>query len=169
MSPMWFCAALALGSIHPPASILPTTVDGPQRAAVGDIVADHHFQKILDHDGRDRLAQWRGQPVLIAGFRQHITEGLHAAWFADEMAREYGRKGLIVVLEDRLPWKSEKRAWALRSFWLRFFESHVWFAEGAPESKLPDLPVERVASARDEHSILLIGVDGRLLVEGLDP
>lgn len=135
-------------------------------ARVGEPVPDHEFSRIAGHDGRTRLSQLRGHPVLIVGWRQWIPEpsGLHGAWFAHALLDRYADDGLIVILEDRNRW-TRTRWWGARSFWIRSFGSPVWFAAGEPE-RVPDLPIVRESSKRDDRSLVLLGVDGTLLLEG---
>jgi hypothetical protein len=47
------------------ALLLSLTATAQQRAAVGDQVPDFSFGKFLDGDGRQRLADFYGFPVMI--------------------------------------------------------------------------------------------------------
>ncbi|MBK8096916.1 MAG: hypothetical protein IPK26_07405 [Planctomycetes bacterium] len=144
-------------------TLLTVAVAQQTAAAVGAPVPDLEFEGLIGHDGRTRLAELRGQPVLIANFRQHLVDGVHAAWVARDLAREFGDEGLIVILVDRVAWPRE--LWAEKwSFWLRFFVTPVWLAPTLGEDR--DLPIERAASRNDERSLVLIGVDGTLVSEG---
>lgn len=134
-------------------------------AKIGERVADQTFRHLTLHDGRQRLSELYGQPVLLAGWRRHIGEGLHAAWLANEFARKYRKDGLVVILQDRKG-MSGKPIWLLDvDFWIRFAGEPVWLSDGKPmQGRGPH--IERNASAEDERSLVLIGVDGRLVLEG---
>ena len=132
-------------------------------AVIGEIVPDHEFPRLYGHDGRTRLSQLRGHPVLVVGWKQFIPDGLHPAWIADELLDDYADDGLIVIFQNRNRWH-ENDWWGTQSFWRRSFGSPVWFGDGDPK-KTPDLPIDRKTSKRDVHSFLLIGVDGTLILE----
>jgi hypothetical protein len=162
---------LALAAVVGALASAPRQNDGPLAAAdalarIGDPVADHEFSRLDWHDGRTRLAQLRGHPVLIGGWKQWLDEpyGLNVVDAADALLGDFAGDGLIVVLEDRNAW-SERRWWGARSFFIRFKQHPVWLAAGDPEAT-KDLPIVRASSARDERSAVLIGVDGTLVFEG---
>ena len=79
-----------------------TAQDETVLAKLGEPVPEHVFTTINAHDGRAAISQLHGHPVIVAGWRQYIPEpsGLHAAWFANTLMREFAEDGLIVVLED---------------------------------------------------------------------
>jgi hypothetical protein len=158
-----FAAYLIAAAVPVRAQDNTSQADAAQPAAVGETVPDFEFPDLVGHDGRTRLSELRGQPVLIAGFRQHLADGLHAAWVANELFREHADDGLVVVVIDTVAWSDGTWA-AKQSFWLRCLGSRLWLASGSPES--PDLPIARTNSKRDEFSLVLIGVDGKLVCEG---
>jgi len=167
---MHSCLAHQLAAL-PMAALLstlpPQAINDTEPAKIGEHVPDYEFRPIDSHDGRTRLSELYGHPVLIVGWRQWIPDGLHAVWFANELADKYADDGLIVILRDRKFWHKD-RWWGARSFWIRSFASPVWFTGAEPDKTKP-LPIVRERSKRDDRSLVLIGVDGRLLVEGTAP
>lgn len=70
---------------------------------------------------------------------------------------------------ENLPSRHRDQAWswelAALSFWLTVAGFVSWMRSFPPENKTRDYPIQRSA-ARDERSMILIGVDGTLLLEG---
>lgn len=160
--------ALGLFTAERPARAQQDTRRGIPVAAIGDAVPEHVFPKLDRHDGRTKLSELYGHPVLVVGWRQRLPEGIHGVWEADQLAKKFADDGLIVILKDRFRW-TESRWWGARSFWVRGinlagFNSPAWFSAGEPGRTEP-LPIERKKSARDDRSFVLIGVDGTLLIE----
>lgn len=128
-------------------------------------LAAHRFDPLVDHDGRTRIGQLFGHPVVIAGVTQNLKDGVHAAWVAKDLQEEYGDQGLIVIVEDQKPWTRPDRRARIRAFWRKFFPAQVWMSSNLG-GEHPDLPITRKRSQRDDKSLVLIGVDGRLVMEG---
>ena len=125
---------------------------------------DHEFQPIDGSDGRTKLSELYGHPVIVAGFKQNLVTGMHAAWVAKNLLADHADDGLIVVLEDQKAWTTDRLRASIRAFWMKFFASHPWITSNVGGNA--DLPIERKASKRDDMSLVLIGVDGRLVLEG---
>lgn len=136
-----------------------------QAAKVGERLSAHTFAPLTGHDGRTRLADLYGQPVVIAGFKQHLNDGLNAAWVAKDLLESYAKDGLIVILEDQRAWKNTTLGVRVRAFWMKFFEGAPWMTSNLGDDH-PDLPMVREHSQRDVTSLVLVGVDGRLIMEG---
>ena len=146
--------------------LLSSSLIAQERAAVGDVLPDYEFKQLVQHDGRTRLSELRGQPVIVAGFKQHLVEGLDAAWVAKDLLHKHESDGLLVVLEDQMAWKKSD-SWArVLGFWMRFFGHPVWITSNFGDGH-EDLPIQRKRSQRDVRSLVLIGVDGRLVLEGV--
>ena len=132
-------------------------------AGVGDKVPDHAFDLLWNHDGRTRLSDLYGQPVILAGFRRHFQTGLHASWYVDELLRRHKRDGIVAILLDTQKWDEKLRGVHTRSFWLRFFTTAPWLSVAPPQQSLP---IRREGGKWTDRSLVLIGVDGRLVLEG---
>ena len=63
----------------------------------GDEVKDFAFGDVIGGDGRDHLALFPGQPVLLAWW-QNISGGMDAARRAVDLAQKHGKNGLVVLL-----------------------------------------------------------------------
>jgi hypothetical protein len=135
-------------------------------AKTGQAIPDYKIHGLIGNDGRTRISELIGQPVIIAGFKTHLVTGLHAAKVATDLREKYGKKGLVVILEDRNKWRGkDPGSNAPQAFWLTVAGFVPWMRSFPPENKTRDYPIQRSA-ARDERSMILIGVDGRLILEG---
>lgn len=134
-------------------------------AKVGALVPDHEFSPLVGHEGLTRLSELRGHPVIIAGIKQHMHKGLDAAWVAKELGRKYAKDGLVIILEDQRAWTKPEHPVRIQAFWMKFFEAKAWFTSHL-EATSKDVPVFRARSKRNESSLILICVDGKLVLEG---
>lgn len=135
-----------------------------QPAKIGDIVPDHQFKDPIAHGGRDRISDWFGHPVLVFGWRGHLLEGLHAAKPAFELHSKLGKRGLVLIGTDRHDWRG-KPGHESATFWLGV-TGHLPMICSVPATRpKDDLPLAWNVP-RDERSMALIGVDGRLLALG---
>jgi hypothetical protein len=132
-------------------------------AQVGEHVPDHEFTRLAGHDGRTRLSELHGQPVLLSGWKRHFAEGLHSASLADQLYRSFGEDGLLVVLQDREPWDRDPPWVEDVDFWYRYYGTPLWITESPDGANDPS--IARNESAIDVRSLVLIGVDGTLLLE----
>lgn len=144
-------------------SLAPLAAQTGDAAAVGDPVPDHEFSRLAGHDGRTRLSELYGRPVVLAGWMRRIPDGLHAAWLAEELHREFEDDGVVVVLQDRGRWSRTLGSVEDLDFWYRLFGSPLWITESVEGENDPS--IVREASSVDVRSLVLIGVDGRLLAE----
>ena len=145
--PAWRCLGLAL--------VVSAPVASAQRASVGEVVPDFAFEPLRRGDGRQQLAEFRGQPVLIALFAD-LFGGLEAARGAIDLAEDFGEDGLeIVLLEDRSGDPDFMEELLLREL------PGAWFRFGA-KGELP-IRFERNGAP---PQVALIGVDGTLLLAG---
>jgi len=119
-------------------------------------------------DGRTQIADFRGQPVLFAYWR-NSGYAMDAATRAVKLHKKYGPKGLVVILVDSGAWVGPD-AWARsRAFLLdRFPGLTAWSAGNlhlpASASDAVD-PASRLRSSGGA-SVTLIGVDGKVVLKG---
>lgn len=144
-------------------SIAPFVPRTDTPAALGDLVPDHTFEPLAGNDGRTMLSECFGQPVLLAGWKRHVTEGLHAASLADWLYRQYEDAGVVVILQDREKWSRKLGSVEDLDFWYRFYGTPSWITESVDGKN--DVSIVREKSAVDVRSLVLIGVDGRLVTE----
>ncbi len=79
-------------------SMFPSPSVAQTSAGIGDPVPDFEFQDLIGHDGRTRLSELLGKPVLIAGWRTHMVDGIHAARVAVEVWQKHGDDALACRL-----------------------------------------------------------------------
>ncbi len=132
-------------------------------ASIGERAPDHEWTMMAGHDGRTRLRELIGHPVVIAGFRRHLVDGIHASLVGSELLSKHEKDGLILIMEDRMAWKE---GWVEPvAFWHRTAGYVPWLTPSPDDGKTPDLGIVRTAP-RDARSLVLIGVDGTLVAEG---
>jgi hypothetical protein len=144
-------AGIASGS-----SQSPENPKASPKATIGEPVPDFEFREFLaGGDGRRKLSDLRGQPVLLVNWTD--TEfGRGAAREAKAVDQELSPEGLIVILLDTHNMKPiDAEAGVLRLF----PGSTAWLA---PNQKLPIAYLDN----GPPPDIALIGVDGKLLVAG---
>ncbi len=92
-----FLTALGLSGAIPPA---PCAQSSSQPVAVGELVPDFEFKEFLTAgDGRRKLSEFRGQPVLIVNWTD-TDFGRGAADKARKLAEKFVPLGLVLVLRD---------------------------------------------------------------------
>jgi len=148
---------------------------GP-RAAIGEKVPDFEFRTLRGHDGRTKLSELYGQPVILAGWKTHFSEGLHAAYPAYQLLLDHGEDGLLLIMEDRQVRRSPLAEEGVLTFWKQASqrlalidreqpEICAWISYNPNSGGRDDVPIERTAP-RDVRSLVLIGVDGTLIAQG---
>jgi len=133
-------------------------------AAAPLFAEDYEFEPLVGSDGRTRLSEFYGSPVVVAGFRRHIPDGLHASWLAHVLTEKFRKKGLVVILRDQKPWRAEHHGALTRSFWARFFDSSPWLTCRREGERLP---FRNDDAEWTDGRIVLVGVDGRTVLEGV--
>ncbi len=128
---------------------------GGESAAIGQPVPDFELKAVFGGDGRTRLSEFRGQPVLIADWSD-FQYGLGAAKGAVKLDAELGKKGLVVILHES---KDHKREW-IEGLALRNFPG-----TGALLMRTQSFPIEYEDNGFPPK-LALIGVDGTLKVAG---
>ncbi|HEX6886156.1 MAG TPA: hypothetical protein VF530_22470 [Planctomycetota bacterium] len=128
---------------------------GP-KATIGQVVPDFTFRDFLaGGDGRQRLAEFRGQPVLIVNWTD-TDFGRGASGEVEKLAKELVPEGLVLILLDT----HNKTAPEIEAAVMRLYP-------GSP-ARLQEnqkLPIEYLDNG-PPPDIALIGVDGTLLVAG---
>jgi hypothetical protein len=132
-----------------PAAKLPKT-------AIGERLPELTFREFLSgEDGRQKLSEFRGQPVLIVNWTD-TDFGLGAATQAKKLAADLASEGLVTILMDSHNKKEEQ----IRASGMRLFPgspSRLMQTQNLPIAYLDNGPPPDVA---------LIGVDGTLLLAG---
>ena len=149
----------------PPVTRLPLELDEP--AGVGEIVPDHEFAPLVNHDGRTRLSELVGQPVLLVGWRANFNDGVQGLAQAFELVKKHGLEDLVLILENRNVWRTDDQWVGELGFLYVQLPSlrRAWVSNNPDQAGAPDIPIRR-ARGRTLQSIALVGVDGTLLVEG---
>jgi len=123
-------------------------------AQVGEKVPDFEFPPFQNGDGRQQLADFAGQPVLIV-FWSHVRDigprshGLKEALATDRKLRGQGLVSLFVEASKAAPDDVQALLWGECSG----FDGRVTVAD--LQMPLPEI---------QDPSVMLIGVDGRLLL-----
>jgi hypothetical protein len=128
---------------------------GDEPAEVGEPVPDFELRQVLGGDGRTRLSEFRGQPVLIADWTD-MEVGLGAAKGAAKLHEELGEDGLVVLLHE---FKRKDPAW-MQGFALKNLDG-----TDAPLCCTQSFPI-RYEENGFPPNVALIGVDGTLLAAG---
>src|SRR5262245_39313904 len=128
---------------------------GP-KATLGQLVPDFKFRDFLaGGDGRQKLSEFRGQPVLIVNWTD-TDFGRGAAEEVEKVAKELVTEGLVVILLDT----HNKTAPEIEASVMRLYP-------GSParlqQNQKP--PIEYLESGPPPN-VALVGVDGTLLVAG---
>ena len=140
------------------AGIASGSSQGPEKpkATIGEPVPDFEFREFLaGGDGRRKLSDLRGQPVLLVNWTD-TDFGRGAAREAKDVDQELSPEGLIVILLDT----HNMQPIDVEAAVLRLFPgSTAWLA---PNQKVPVTYLEN----GPPPDIALIGVDGKLLIAG---
>ena len=129
--------------------------EATKKAAVGDLVPDYAFREFAAGDGRQKLSELRGQPVLIVNWTDSDF-GRGAAERAEKIGKELVPRGLVLILLDT----HNKSQEAIEASVMRLYPgSMAWLTRNQK------LPIE-YADNGPPPDIALIGVDGRLLIAG---
>src|SRR6185503_15348901 len=96
MSARWACCFPLLVPGLAPA----TAVQESPKASIGQVVPDYTFRDFLaGSDGRQKLSEFLGQPVLIVNWTD-TDFGRGAAKEAEKIAKELAPEGLVTILLD---------------------------------------------------------------------
>jgi len=128
---------------------------GP-KASIGQVVPDFAFRDFLaGGDGRQKLSEFRGQPVLIVNWTD-TDFGRGAAGEVEKLAKELVPEGLVLILLDT----HNKTAPEIEASVMRLYP-------GSPArlQQNQKLPIEYLDNG-PPPDIALVGVDGTLLVAG---
>jgi len=139
--------------------VLGVVAGGGSRAetvSVGQPMPDLRLQGVLGGDGRERLSEFRGQPVLIAHWGMKGFAPLDAVRVALDLEEKHADEGLAVFLMAR----TGGDAATLRAHQL----------DALPGVTTPILTEQELSVAWDEDGypprLALVGVDGTLLFAG---
>jgi len=128
----------------------------PPKTAIGERMPDLTFREFLSgDDGRSKLAEFRGQPVLIVNWTD-TDFGLGAANQVKKLAADLASDGLVTILMDSHNKKEEE----IRASGMRLFP-------GSPARlmRTQNLPIAYLDNG-PPPDVALIGVDGTLLLAG---
>jgi hypothetical protein len=125
-------------------------------AGLGEPVPEHVFRDFLaGSDGRQKLSEFRGQPVFIVNWTDSDF-GLGAASQARELATDLVPEGLVLILLD----SHNKKADEIQASVMRLF----------PGSPARLMQTQKLPIAYEDNGpppdVALIGIDGTLLVAG---
>ncbi len=154
MNTRWICLAL----VAPGLTLSPALPALPEQepASLGQVVPDHTFRDFLaGGDGRQKLSEFRGQPVLIVNWTDSDF-GRGAANEVEKVARELAPEGLVTILLDT----HNKTAPEIEASVMRLYPGSP--ARLTQNQKLPIAYLEN----GPPPNIALVGVDGTLLVAG---
>jgi hypothetical protein len=126
------------------------------KVAAGQPFPEFQFQAVLGGDGRTKLSEFRGQPVLISWYST-VFAGVEGARIAADLEQEHGAQGLAVFLME--------------------IKNHdATYVRALQMAELPgarcrlirqhELPVAYDDSLGFPPKMVLIGVDGTLLYAG---
>lgn len=125
------------------------------KASIGEQVPGFTFRELIGGDGRQKLSEFRGQPVLIVNWTD-TDFGRGGAQMAQKLGADLVPKGLVLILLDTHNKKREQ----IEASVLRLFPGSLSLltrTQKPPIAYLDNGPPPDVA---------LIGVDGTLLVAG---
>jgi thiol-disulfide isomerase/thioredoxin len=126
-----------------------------QRAAVGDMVPDFSFGQMLRNDGRQRLSDFYGQPVVLDFWGVHCPPCIGAAVpAAIKHDHEHASSGLVTVLVHSQQATPDQ----LQAFMFKMFPDSDCFLTTGCSTPTPEFSGIPHAS--------IIGVDGKLLWDG---
>src|SRR5688572_21199418 len=127
-----------------------------KKAKIGELVPDFTFRDFLaGGDGRQKLSEFRGQPVLIVNWTD-TDFGRGAAEEVEKAAKELVPEGLVVVLRDT----HNKTAPEIEAAVMRLYP-------GSPArlQQNQDFPIDYLENGPPPQ-VALVGLDGTLLVAG---
>jgi hypothetical protein len=126
------------------------------KAAAGDLVPDFTFPEFLTGgDGRQKLSEFRGEPVLIVNWTD-TDFGRGGADGVRKLAKELVPEGLVLILRDT----HNKSADEIRAAAMRLYPgSPARFTRNMEE------PIEYEQNGPPPH-VALIDVEGRIAVAG---
>lgn len=127
-------------------------------ARVGEPVPEFALDKLVGGDGRKRISEFFGQPVLFAWWLD-AGSGMDAARKALKLERKLGAKGLEVVLVELTTW-DDASAPRAAAFLAKTEPGH-----GAAISDDVGFPVAE-AHPSQQPRVILIGADGTVALEG---
>ena len=151
--PPWRCAIPLAFLLLLAAGLAP---GAPSDAAVGDLVPDFTFAEFLTGgDGRQKLSEFRGEPVLIVNWTD-TDFGRGGADNVRKLAAELVPEGLVLVVRDT----HNRSADEIRASVMRLYP-------GSPArfSRNMDEPIEYEKNGPPPY-VALIDVEGRLSVAG---
>jgi len=153
---LWPCVLVLLALAVPGAAGRSAIRQGAPKATIGQVVPDFAFRDFLaGGDGRQKLSEFRGQPVLIVNWTD-TDFGRGAAGQVDKVARELVPEGLVLILLDT----HNKTAPEIEASVMRLYP-------GSParlqQNQKP--PIEYLENG-PPPDIALVGVDGTLLAAG---
>lgn len=154
MNARWICLPLIAPGLAPHPA--PPRQEPAQKASLGQLVPDHAFRDFLSGgDGRQKLSEFRGQPVLIVNWTD-TDFGRGAAQEVEKLARELAPEGLVTILLDT----HNKTAPEIEAAVMRLYP-------GSPArlTQNQKLPIEYLDNG-PPPDVALVGVDGTLLVAG---
>lgn len=126
------------------------------KASMGQVVPDCTFRDFLaGGDGRQRLSELRGQPVLIVNWTD-TDFGRGGAKEVEKLAKQLAPEGLVTILLDT----HNKAAQDIEAAVMRLYPgSPAWLAQNQT------LPIQYLDNG-PPPDVALVGVDGTLLVAG---
>ena len=128
--------------------------------AVGTRLGEIEFGRVFGGDGRNRLSEFAGHPVLVTSFRD-ISMGMNAARHAWRLHEKFADRGLVVILVDLDGWMDDKTAAHGWSLILKTF--------GDPRLRVASLPRGLpISTQKAVYFDVLVGADGRLIAAGKD-
>jgi hypothetical protein len=129
--------------------------EAAKKAAAGELVPDYEFHTLVGCDGRKKLSELRGQPVLIVNWTD-TDFGRGAAERVESVGKKLVPRGLVLILHDSHGKKQED----IEASVMRLYPgSKAWL------TRTQKLPIE-YADNGPPPDVALIGVDGRLLIAG---
>jgi len=148
---------LALAFLLVPGALIPA---GPEKVSPGQPLPELELKTVLGGDGRTKLSEFRGQPVLIAWYST-VFAGIEAARAAVRMdedlnGRAPGSRLAVFLMEIKNGDATHLRALQMAEL------------PGAqcPLLRTQDLPVAYDDSLGPPPKMILVGVDGTLLYAG---
>lgn len=140
-----------------PVCLVLAALPAAAQVALGEKVLDQELVPVMNGDGRTRLSDFVGQPVLIATWMR-VEMGNSALERAVKLHEEFGPKGLATILmnlDPGPPTDDEMAAWMLRhGKGTAAITTRAFLYPGLPDG------------AGEPPYLVLIGVDGTLRASG---